>query len=83
MRVCPYCMGMFSSVRLRQEFCGDPCRLGFHKDVGAEGVVAGVTRLKRGVSVVVHFPDGPAAERAIALRKGQAVRTVPAPQGGD
>lgn len=76
MRVCPYCNGLFPPKRLRQDFCGDPCRTSFHRDVGTQGVVAGVTRLKRGVSVVIHYPDGPSAERAIALRKGQSVRTV-------
>lgn len=76
-RACPYCRGLFAPKRLQQVFCSDRCKLGYHKDIGTEGVVAGVTRLKRGVSVVTHFPDGPAAERAIALLKGQSVRVVP------
>lgn len=75
-RVCPYCHNAYTPKRDRQEFCGDKCRNAYHVDVGTEGVVAGVTRLKRGVSVVLHFPDGPAAERAIWLRKGQVGRVV-------
>lgn len=81
-RTCPYCQGLFAPKRRRQDFCSDPCRVGYHKDMGARGVVAGVTRLKRGVSVVVHFPDGPAAERAIRLLKGAGVcLSIPTVQG--
>lgn len=76
MRTCPYCRGLFQPKRARQEFCGEKHRNAYHIDVGTEGVVASVTRLKRGVSVVTHYPDGPAAERAIGLRKGQVTRTV-------
>lgn len=76
MRVCPYCHGSFIPKRDRQEFCKPPCRVAYHLDVGAAGRVASVIRLKRGVSVVTHFDDGPAAERAIQLRKGQQVRVV-------
>lgn len=76
-RVCPYDQVLFVPKRKRQDFCNDKCRIGYHKDVGTEGVVAGVTRIKRGVSVVVHFANGPAAERAIKLMKGEAIRAVP------
>ena len=75
-RLCPYCAAFFAPKRLRQDFCSDSHRIAYHRDVGTEGVVASVTRLKRGVSVVTHYPDGPSAERAIGLRKGQAVRVV-------
>jgi len=75
-RVCPYCGDLFVPRRLQQEFCCDKHRIAYHRDIGAEGTVASVTRLKRGVSIVLHFPDGPAAERAIGLRKGQGVRVV-------
>ncbi len=63
MRVCPYCQVLFAAERLRQDFCGRKCRKAYHEDVGTEGKVAGVTRIKRGVSVVLHFENGPAAER--------------------
>lgn len=76
MRTCPYCQDLFTPKRKRQDFCGDQCRVGYHKDVGTIGTVAGVTRIKRGVSVVLHFANGPAAERAIKLMKGAEVRTV-------
>jgi len=76
MRTCPYCLKLYPPKRARQEFCGDKCRNGFHMDVGTAGKVAGATRIKRGVSIVLHFPSGPAAERAILLLKGQAVRLV-------
>lgn len=74
---CPYCHRLFVPRRSRQEFCGRKCSKAYHEDVGIAGVVASVTRLKRGVSVVTHYPDGPSAERAIGLRKGQAIRVVP------
>jgi hypothetical protein len=76
-RVCPYCHGLFTPKRLLQEFCGRDCRKHYHEDIGTEGVVAGVTRIKRGVSIVMHFANGPAAERAIKLLKGGTVRLVP------
>jgi len=76
-RVCPYDQVLFVPKRKRQDFCNDKCRIGFHKDVGTEGVVAGNTRIKRGVSVVIHFHSGPAAERAIKLLKGETIRLVP------
>jgi hypothetical protein len=76
LRNCPYCHGLFQPKRLRQDFCGNPCRIGYHKDIGTAGTVAGVTRIKRGVSVVLHFSNGPAAERAIKLMKGAEVRAV-------
>lgn len=75
-RLCAYCEGGFSAKRPQQRFCSQACRLGFHKDVGAEGTVAGVSRIKRGVSVVIHFPTGPAAERAITLLRGESVSVV-------
>lgn len=76
MRTCPYDRVLFRPKRARQDFCSDRCRIAYHRDVGTEGKVAGVTRLKRGVSVVVHFENGPAAERAIKLMKGATVRLV-------
>lgn len=75
-RECPYDHVLFVPKRQRQDFCNDKCRLGYHKDVGTEGAVAGVTRIKRGVSVVLHFATGPAAERAIRLLKGERKRIV-------
>lgn len=75
-RFCAYCAKPFPPKRLRQEFCNPHCRKGFHDDVGATGMVAGVTRLKRSVSVIVHLPNGPAADRAIELLKGTEVRLV-------
>lgn len=76
-RTCPYCHTVFQPARLQQEFCGRVCRKGYHEDVGTEGVIAGVTRIKRGVSVVLHFATGSAAERAVKLLKGEVVRLVP------
>lgn len=75
-RTCPYCQVLFMPKRIRQDFCGPRCRKGFHDDIGATGLVAGVTRLKRGVSLIIHLADGPAAERAIELHKGTEVRVV-------
>jgi hypothetical protein len=75
-RFCHYCKKTFTPRRLRQEFCNPHCRKGFHDDVGATGEVAGVTRLKKSVSVVIHLPNGPAADRAIELLKGTEVRLV-------
>jgi hypothetical protein len=75
-KVCPYCTSLFTPIRAKQDFCGDRCRNGYHRDVGTEGTVAGVTRIKRGVSVVLHFANGPAAERAIRLLKGETKRIV-------
>lgn len=76
MRPCAYCRSLFLPKRKRQDFCDDKCRMGFHKDVGTTGTVAGVTRIKRGVSVVIHFATGPAAERAVKLMKGEVARVV-------
>lgn len=76
LRACPYCRSAFQPGRLLQEFCGRACRKAYHDDVGTEGVVAGVTRIKRGVSVVLHFANGPAAERAVKLMKGDRKRLV-------
>lgn len=79
MRECPYCHILFTPKREAQQFCKTPCRVAYHNDFGAQGVVAGVTRLKRGVSVVLHFPDGPAAESAINFRKGDVLSAVRKP----
>lgn len=76
LRTCPYCRAVFQPTRLLQEFCGRACRKAYHDDIGTEGLVAGVTRIKRGVSVVLHFSNGPAAERAMKLLKGESVRLV-------
>jgi hypothetical protein len=76
-RVCPYCHATFEPKRLRQEFCGDKCRIAYHKDVGTEGEVAAITHLKRGrVSVVMHFDSGTAAERVKHFVKGERRRVV-------
>lgn len=76
LRACPYCNVMFVPKREQQAFCNDAHRVAYHRDVGTAGVVAAVSRIKRGVSVVIHFPNGPAAERAIKYMKGAHVRTV-------
>lgn len=77
MRTCPYDRVQFVPKRARQEFCSDPCRIGFHKDVGTEGEVAAITHLKRGrVSVVMHFDSGTAAERVKRFIKGERKRIV-------
>lgn len=73
---CGYCGVMFMPKRERQDFCSTKCRSNYQQDVGTQGVVAGVTRIKRGVSVVMHFPTGPAAERAIELLRGEEVRVT-------
>lgn len=79
MRECPYCKVMFQPKRPRQGFCKRQCGKWYHEDVGTEGVVAGVTRIKRGVSIVLHFANGPAAERAVMLLKGEIVRAITKP----
>jgi hypothetical protein len=80
-RNCAYCRRTFTPKREAQAFCNTKCRSNFHEDHGAEGVIAGVTRLTRGrVSVVVHFDAGPAAEHAIAFERGEIVRTVKQPR---
>lgn len=76
MRACPYCLALFEPKRARQDFCGPKCRKAYHDDIGTLGTVASVIRIKRGVSVVLHFDSGPAAERAVLLLKGERKRVV-------
>lgn len=79
LRTCPYCQSLFAPKRKAQQFCGSRCRSRYHLVIGMQGTVAGVTRLKRGVSVVLHFQDGPAADAAINLRKGDVVSSLRVP----
>lgn len=81
MRPCAYCRRMFTPAREDKAFCTRKCRASFHEDHGAEGIVAGVTRLMRGrVSIILHCEAGPAAEHAITLMRGDVVRVVKQPR---
>jgi hypothetical protein len=79
MRECPACPTLFTPQRESQVFCTDRCRRNFANDVGATGRIASVRRLQRGVSVVMHFADGPSADRAINFTPGQHLRIVEQP----
>jgi hypothetical protein len=80
MTTCAQCHAMFLARKPGQYFCKASCRAAYQRETGLQGQVAGVTRLLRGVSVVIHFPDGPAAEKAIALTKRQTVSIVREPE---
>jgi hypothetical protein len=78
MSECPYCRQLFLPKRRWAAFCSKKCRNGYDQDMGAQGRVASVRRLKVGVSVVVHL-TGPAAERALNLELRQLVRVTGKP----
>lgn len=73
---CRWCGGSLAGKRADAEFCCDRCRLDWHRNQPPEGVVRGVRKLKTGVSVVIHLPGGPVAERALKLALGESVRIV-------
>ncbi len=75
-RTCGYCNGLFAPKRDWEQFCKPACRRAYDLDFGAMGAVKSVRKLKSGVSVVVHLPAGPAAERALRLALGENVRIV-------
>lgn len=75
-RFCRWCGSSLAGKRAQAEFCGDRCRLDWHRSQPPEGVVRGVRKIKAGVSVVIHLPEGPAAERALKLELGESVRIV-------
>ena len=77
-RLCPYCDVPFLPRTRWQAFCSVAHRNAYDVEIGALGRVASVRRLRRGVSVVVHLADGPAAERALNLEIGTSVRVVKA-----
>lgn len=79
MTPCAYCHGLFAMRKPGQHFCKAACRAAYSRETGLQGRVASVTRLLRGVSVVLHFQDGPAAEKAITLKKQQIVSVVREP----
>ncbi len=79
MRTCPYCQSMFVPKRRWEAFCTQKCRTSYDQDFGAQGTVASVRRLKKGASVVVHLPDGPAADRAMNLLLNDPVRVTRKP----
>lgn len=69
--ICPSCRCPFSQKRPTQRFCSGVCKATYARDVGMQGRVASVTKLMHGrVSVTIHFEAGPAADRAMALEKG-------------
>lgn len=76
---CRWCGSSLEEKRAHAEFCGDRCRLDWHRNQPPEGAVRSVRKLKRGVSVVVHL-EGPAAERALKLDLGELVRIVQGPE---
>lgn len=75
---CAQCRRLFAPKRPSQVFCCTRCRSEYHVDHGASGKVAGVRRIHRGASIVIHL-TGPAAEAALQLLPGQKVRLVDAP----
>lgn len=78
-RSCRWCGSSLAGKRADAGFCGDRCRTDWHRSQPPEGAIKAVRRLKRGVSVTVHMPDGRAAERALKLELGDLVRIVRGP----
>lgn len=77
-RTCPYCQASFIPARRWQAFCSSEHRTAFDQEFGALGKIAGVRKLKSGVSVTLHF-TGPAAERALNLELGAPARVTRKP----
>lgn len=78
MRPCPYCRALFTPKRRWGAFCSSKCRTDYDVDIGAQGSVAGVRRINKGASIVIHL-TGPAAERALKLGIRDLVRVVKVP----
>jgi hypothetical protein len=76
---CAYCGGTFTPRKRWGAFCSAKCRNGFDVDIGAQGSVASVRKLKHGVSITIHF-RGPSAQRAMNLELGQIARLTRTPQ---
>lgn len=79
-RPCAYCSALFAPKREWEQFCKPGCRRAYDLDFGTRGAVKSVRKLKAGVSVVIHLPGGPAAERALKLALGELVRIVRGPE---
>lgn len=76
---CAYCQTAFTPKRRWAAFCSDKCRAGYDADIGIEGRIRRVSKIKRGgVAVTIHL-TGPAAERALNLELGDPYRVVKAP----
>lgn len=73
---CAYCQTTFAPRRKWERFCSSACRMAYDVDIGAQGVVRGVRRVKTGVSVTIHLTDESAAERGLKLGLGEPVRVV-------
>lgn len=77
--ICSYCMTAFTPKRRWAAFCSDRCRSSYDEDIGIEGRVRRVSKIKRGgVAVTIHL-TGPAAERALHLGIYDYVRVVRKP----
>lgn len=78
LRTCPLCSVAFTPRTRWQTFCCAEHRTTYDQEFGTLGKVATVRKIKTGVSVSIHL-RGPAAERALNLLLGDAVRVVKAP----
>lgn len=78
-RACRYCGASFEPRRSWAVYCSPRCRDAFAADIGMTGKVASVRRLRKGISIVMHF-DGSAGERALKLAIGECVRVVHNPE---
>lgn len=74
-RTCPLCHGTFHPAKPWQTFCCAEHRTAYDQEFGTLGKVATVRKIKTGVSMSIHL-SGPAAERALNLALGDAVRLV-------
>lgn len=72
---CPLCSVAFAPKKPWQTFCCAEHRTAYDQEFGTMGKVATVRKIKTGVSVSIHL-SGPAAERALNLGIGEAVRIV-------
>lgn len=80
MTTCLYCHAEFAARKPGTFFCKAAHRAAYQRETGLQGEVAGVSRLISGVKVVIHFPAGPAATKAIGLFKRQKVLLVKDPE---
>lgn len=78
LRTCPLCHASFRPAKPWQTFCCAEHRTAYDQEFGTLGKVATVRKIKTGVSVSIHL-SGPAAERALNLVLGEAVKVVKAP----
>lgn len=75
-RPCAYCQALFAPKREWERFCKPGGRRAYDLDFGLRGAVKSVRKLKAGVSIVIHLPEGSAGERAFKLGLGELVRIV-------